>query len=205
MKAIIYHADGPMAQNYPAGIYETLFQGFVRNAHKFGMEVVHLTVNGHPCWGDTSFSIEADPVNIVYNREIAWLEFLKQSDPDETYWLTEPDSRIAQIWPDLSCDLCLLVRRGDGVRITPSWRMARKICVPFFEEIVEYFDTNAKTWHGDSTAFVKMWHAMGCPDIGHTQYKGLTVDLRNYKEYSMTKSKYSQQFKAGNKLRLLEI
>jgi len=204
MKAVIYHADGPMAKNYPPGLYENIFRGFVRNAHDFGMEVIHLTVDGHPNWGDTSFSIKADPVDIVYNREIAWLEFLKQSDPNEIYWLTEPDARIAQLWPELSCDLCLLIRGNDGVRITPSWRMARRSCVPFFEEVLGYFDTGAKTWHGDSTAFVRMWHAMGCPGIGHTQYKGLTVDLRNYKEYSMTKSRYSQQFKANNKLRLLE-
>ena len=45
MKAVIYHADGPIAEKYPAGLYKNLFQGFVDNAHGFGIDVVHLTIN----------------------------------------------------------------------------------------------------------------------------------------------------------------
>jgi hypothetical protein len=44
---------------------------------------------------------------------------------------------------------------------------------------------------------------MGQPDVGRVDYKGINIDLRNYKEYSMTKSKFSRQFKADNKLKLL--
>ena len=77
MKAVIYHADGPIAERSPAGLYKNLFQGFVDNAHGFGIDVVHLTINDHPSWGDQVFRIEASSENIVYNREIAWLEFLK--------------------------------------------------------------------------------------------------------------------------------
>jgi hypothetical protein len=205
MKAVIYHADGPIAEKYPAGLYKNLFQGFVDNAHSFNIDVVHLTINDHPSWGDQVFRIEASSENIVYNREIAWLEFLKQSDPNETYWLTEPDARINELWPPLDCDLALLIRRGDPVRITPSWRIARKSSVKFFEDIVEYFDNDNKIWHGDSTAFVRAWNSMGQPDIGRVNYKGINIDLRNYKEYSMTKSKFSRQFKADNKLKLLGL
>jgi hypothetical protein len=206
MKAVIYHADGPIAKNFPPDTYCKLFEGFKKNAAEFGLDTIHLTLEGHPGWGDENYYFpNLDPADIVYNREIAWLEFLKQSDPNETYWLTEPDARINELWPPLDCDLALLIRGGDPVRITPSWRIARKSSVKFFEDIVEYFDNDNKTWHGDSTAFVRIWNAMGQPDIGRVNYNGINIDLRNYKEYSMTKSKFSRQFKADNKLKLLGL
>jgi hypothetical protein len=82
--------------------------------------------------------------------------------------------------------------------------MATTKSIPLFEEVLENFDTDQKTWHGDSVAFAKLWHNMGCPDIGMHEYRGLRVELRNYKQYLMPKSQYSRQFKDQKKLQLLQ-
>lgn len=206
MKAVIYHADGPIAERYPPGTYENIFQGFRRNAAHHGVATIHLTVNGHPGWGDENYFIDADPADIVYNRELAFVNFLKQA-PDDVYWFTEPDSRIHRVWPGLAkdCDVALL-RRRDTVAINPSWRMATPRALPVFEAALEYFNTEFKTWHGDSYAFVRIWQEMGEPPTGAGiyQYRDVGVELRDFKQYCMPRSKWSRQSKGDNKLELVK-
>lgn len=203
MKAVIYHADGAIARKFQPGTYERLFAGFKENVHKFGMELIHITLEGHPGWGDQNIHIKGDPEHIVYNREIAFTGFLQHA-PDDTYWFTEPDARLHTPMPDLDGDLALL-RRNDVIAISPWWRLARPSALLFFQEVIEHFDPAQKDWHGDSWAFVKMWELMGRPDIGSTIYKGLKIELRDYNLYTKTNSPYSRQWKAKNKINLLNM
>ena len=202
MKAVIYHADGPIATEYPVGLYKSIFLDFKKNAKTHGISTVHLTTTGHEGWGDENFYYDLDPVNIVYNREIAFIDFLSKADED-VYWFTEPDSRIHTTIPELHADLALL-RRNDGVAISPWFRLAKPSALPIFKEVLEYFDLDKKTWHGDSVAFIKLWEAMGKPGWENIVYKNLNIELRNYEDYSKMNSIYTRQFKHRKKLRLLE-
>jgi hypothetical protein len=202
MKAVIYHADGPIAKNFPPDTYCKLFEGFKKNAAEFGLDTIHLTLEGHPGWGDENYYFpNLDPADIVYNREICFIEFLK-SAPDDVYWFSEPDSRIAEMWPPLEGDIAML-RRQDEVAITPAWRLARPSALPIFEMALERFDTNQKLWHGDSVAFRQLWLDFNQPDIGHFEYNGTKIELRNYSDYCRVGARYTRQWKAGKKLRLL--
>jgi hypothetical protein len=203
MKAVIYHADGPIAKKFDPGTYEKLFDGFRQNAHSFDMPLVHITLKGHPGWGDENYYIDGSPDDIVYNREVAFTNFLRTA-PDDVYWFTEPDARLHTAMPELDCDLALL-RRDDVVAISPWWRIARPSALPFFEEVLEHFDPTQKSWHGDSWAFVRMWENMGKPGIGHVNYRGLNIDLRDYNLYTKQNSQYSRQWKAKNKINLLNL
>lgn len=202
MKAVIYHADGPIAKNFPENSYKKLFQGFRENAAKFGISTIHLTLEGHPGWGDENYFYPGDPADIVYNREVCFIKFLKQAK-DDVYWFTEPDSRIIKLWPELTTDVAML-RRQDSVAINPAWRMARPNAIPFFERILENFELSQKTWHGDSYAMIRTWEQMNKPDEGIHEFLGLKIELRKYKEYSTKGSKYTRQYKADSKLQLLK-
>ena len=202
MKAVIYHADGPIAKEYPEGLYKSIFLDFKEDAAKHNISTVHLTLTGHEGWGDENFYYDLDPIDIVYNREIAFTDFLSKAK-DDVYWFTEPDSRINTMFPELVGDIALL-RRNDGVAISPWFRLARPSALPIFKEVLDYFDLDKKTWHGDSVAFIKLWEEMGRPGWENIVYKNLNVELRNYEEYSKMNSMYTRQYKHRKKLRLFE-
>lgn len=203
MKAVIYHTDGPMAKNFPPDTYRKLFEGFRKNAAEFGITTIHLTLEGHPGWGDENYYYpNLDAADVVYNREICFIEFLK-SAPEDVYWFTEPDSRIAEMWPPLTGQLALL-RRQDSVAINPAWRLACPSALPIFEMILERFDLGRKSWHGDSIAFRQLWLDFEQPDVGHFEHNGIKIELRDYSDYCKISSKYSRQWKASKKLRLLD-
>lgn len=202
MKAVIYHADGPIAKNFPEGTYENLFRGFKENLAQFDISTIHLTLEGHPGWGDENYYYSGlDPADIVYNREVCFVEFLKVA-PDDVYWFSEPDSRVVALWPELTTDLAML-RRQDPVALNPCWRMARPSALPIFEQFLKNFELGQKTWHGDSYAMVRTWEEMGKPDQGIHEFLGLTIELRDFKQYASKKSKFSRQFKADHKLKLV--
>jgi hypothetical protein len=171
---------------------------------------VHLTVKGHPGWGDENVYFDGDPQNVVYNRELFFAEYLKTQSDDQILWLTEPDARLMREFPELpeDCDLSLL-RRRDVIAISPWWRLARRSSVPFFEQALQYFDQDKLTWHGDSWAYVKMWELMGKPDIGnehsYVDYNNMKIELRHYNNYSSAKSTYVRQWKSTNKRKLLDL
>ena len=203
MKAVIYHAKAKLANKFAPNTYERLIEGLRKNAHFFGITLVHLTIEGHPGFGDENYFYKGDPENIIWNRERFFLEFLREAE-DDAYWFTEPDSRIVAPIPPLFTDIALL-RRNDKVAITPSWRMASKSAIPFFEEVLSYYplDENCCNWHGDSTAYIKMWEVMGRPNIGVFTHNDVIIDLRDYDDYSTKTSKYTAQWKAFNKDQLL--
>jgi hypothetical protein len=204
MKAVIYHANARIAENFPALTYEKLIIGLKANVNAFGMPLVHLTLHGHPGLGDENYYFHGDPADIVWNREKCFIEFLKTASED-VYWFTEPDSRLIKMFPALGGDLALL-RRKDSVALNPAWRLAKPSALPFFEEVFTYYpkEKDKKEWHGDSVAWVAMWERMGKPDVGQVSYNNMQIDLRVYDLYCRPGAPYTAQWKAHNKLDLLK-
>ena len=96
-KAVIYHATTNFRDLFPKGgslpddLYEQLFKGVKRALRRFRVPLVHLSVEGHPGWGDENYFFKGEPEQIVYNRELFFAQFLRQQNRDDVFWLTEPD------------------------------------------------------------------------------------------------------------------
>lgn len=204
MKAVIYHAESKVAEWYEPKTYDRLIQGLKKNVNSFGIPLVHLTIKGFPGMGDENYFYDGDPQDIIWNREKCFIDFLKDCQ-DDVYWFTEPDSRLIKVFPELKTDLALL-RRIDSVAINPSWRLAKKSALPFFEEVFSYYpdDKDKKQWHGDSFAYVKMFEILKRPGVGVLTYKNMTIDLRPYTFYCEKASPFTRQWKAKNKAELLQ-
>ena len=204
MKVVIYHAKAKLADKFAANTYERLIEGLRKNVNELGFPLVHLTIEGEPGFGDENYFYSGNPEYIVWNRERLFLEFLKQA-PDDVYWFSEPDYRIVNMFPELTADLALL-RRNDKVAITPSWRLATKAAIPFFEEVLSYYpdDDELRAWDGDSDAYIQIWKAMGQPNIGMLRYNNMSIELRDYSAYCKPRSKFTAQWKAHNKDDLLK-
>lgn len=203
MKVVIYHTDASIAKTYQENIYQKLILGLKNNVNSFGFPLIHLTIKGFSGLGDENYFFNGDPEEIVYNREKFFIEFLKNADND-VYWFTEPDSRIANLFPPLQTDLALLIRNSEKP-ITPAWRLARRTAISIFEEALEYYDKSKKNWNGDTVGWIKLWRNMGEPKSeGNFNYKDISIELRRYKNYCMQKSFYTKQFKASNKNTLIK-
>lgn len=205
MKVVIYHAE---SKNYPflkrENLYRDLTLALKKNVNSFGFSLIHLTTKGQETWGDENYFYDLDPDQIVYNRELCFLEFLKNTAEDnEVYWFTEPDSRINKIFPVLENDIDFLIR-NDKVPISPAWRLAKRTAVPVFEELLSCFNSSEKSWNGDGDAIVDFYKKIGSP-LGDSSiiHNGITIGFRNYKLYCMRKSEYTQQFKADHKEELI--
>lgn len=201
MKAVIYHADTYLADKFPKDTYKQLTLGLKENLKTFNIPLIHITVTGHEGWGDENYFYDGDPADAMYNREKFFLEFLKTC-PEDTYWFTEPDARLNSELPPLTTDLALL-RRNNGVAISPWWRLAKKPSVPFFEEVLKNFDMENKGWHGDSVAYTTTWEAIGKPGWGIYNWNGISIDFRDYRLYTGRGKPYSRQWKSHKKLELL--
>lgn len=203
MKVVIYHADATLAKEFAKDTYKNLITGLKANVNQYGFPLVHLTIKGFEGLGDENYYYDGNPEEIVFNREKFFIEYLKTAE-DNVYWFTEPDSRIANLFPPLTTDLSLLIR-GNNKPITAAWRLARKSALPFFEEVFSYYDNTMKDWDGDTVGFIKIWQEMGSPkQEGIFKYKDISIELRNYKHYCMQKGYYTQQFKGHNKSTLLK-
>lgn len=202
MKVIVYHANSP--NNHGDEIYKKLFFLLKKNVNQFGFPLVHLTTTNHEAYGDETYFYDLDPEEIVYNRELCFIEYLKHTaDKNEVYWFTEPDSRINNQFPSLNNDIDLLYR-NDAIPITPAWRLAKKSALPIFETILSYFDTNHKKWNGDGYGIVKFYKEIGSPtNYEPIIYKNCKIGFRDYKSYCMRKSIFTQQFKADHKEELI--
>lgn len=204
MKAVIYHADAPKLWDAPEGLYPRLFKGFKKEAKKFGIETIHLTLTGFEGYGDETVYYDClDPKNVVFNREHCFARFLEDAPPD-VYLFTEPDARIVAPIPPLCADMALLYRSPEGPHFTPSFRMAKKTAVPVFREMLENMDGKRADWHGDSDAFAKLYEDMGSPTkFGITiDYKGLKVEIRDYYDYTLKHSRIMTHHKFKSKARL---
>lgn len=185
MKAVYYHADSHFAWGgSPGDVYKKHAARFKEQCHKYGMQVVHLTCDGHPQWGDENYSFPLDPKNIVANREEAFVAFLEKA-PDGWYWFAEPDFLQHHPMEDpKDCDAVFLFRGGDAVPMTPSWRMATPKALPVFVRLRdEMRKAKGKDWHGDSAAFTVVWHEMKKPSGKTIQYLGCKIEFRKFGNY----------------------
>jgi hypothetical protein len=201
LKAVVYHADAHDPSGTPVGDqYQKLFKGLNTNCHKYGLQTVQVTLEGHPCWADEAYYVSGlDPKNMMLNREICFTDFLKNA-PEDVYWFTEPDYRIWKNWPPLKegFDCALLLREGDGVPLNPSWRMATKKALPLFEEFRdECLKWPTKyDWHCDSEAFVAVHKKMGRPNrtVDSKTYLGVAIEFRLFHEYVKPNPVYGRNY-----------
>lgn len=206
MKVVVYHAD---SQKYPFpirdGLYKDLMTTLRRNVNSFGYKLIHLTTKNKEGWGDENYYYDLDPDQIVFNRELCFVDFLKNNSKDgETYWFTEPDSRINKIFPSLENDVDFLIR-NDAVPMSPAWRLAKNTALPAFEELLSCFSSDEKAWSGDTSSIIEFYKRIGSPKGDKTIiHNGLSIGFRDYKFYCMRKSEYTQQFKAHHKEELIE-
>jgi hypothetical protein len=207
LKAVIYHADARFENGNDVGdVYQRLFRRFRDNCHAFGMQVIHLSLRGHPGWGDENLYYEGNPEHIVANREECFSAFLEAA-PDDVYWFTEPDTVIYQMWPRLKTDCAMLYRAGDAVAMCPAWRMARPSALPFFIALRDAMRADSrKDWHGDSAAFTHVWKKMERPEIGITNYLGVEIEFRDYADYVKSRGTYTRNYLGPHgKKKLLEV
>jgi len=211
MKAVVYHADSHFAWGPAVGdLYAQLFPKFIDRCHRFGFEkVIHLNLEGFPEWGDETINYKGyEAKDVMYNRELIFADFLENA-PDDVYWFGEPDYVFFKKWPVLSTDLALLYRHGDSVPMTPGWRLARPKASPIFREIAEIVkevpigEGIGRDWHCDSVAFVSMWKRFGKPKEGHVAYKGISVEMRVYKEY-VKPGVYCRNYNGPSKHKLID-
>ena len=202
MKVVVFHANGPKANEFAAGIYQDLFSGLKKNINSFGYPLIHLTLEGHKGWGDENYYFQGNSDEVIYNRERCVLEFLKQQPNDDTvYWFTEPDSRLVNEIPKLEGDLALLLRK-DIIPVTPAWRLCTIKALPFFEEAFSYFDLDQKQWNGDAYGYLEIYKRMGEPTT-NLEYNNVKIEFRNYRQYCTTKGPFTTQFKAKKKYRII--
>lgn len=211
MKAVVYHADAHFAWGGSVGdLYKRLFSKFVAQCHAHDIPVVHLTLDGHPGWGDETIRYpQLVPANVMLNREECFSAFL-ESAPDDVYWFCEPDYEIVKMWPKLTTDCAMLYRDGDSVPMNPAWRMARPKALPFFLKLRDTYRALTPTrgvgfdWHGDSWAFTKVWKNMGSPKgYGLVKYLGVEIEFRDYADYIKPKCKFGRNHFGAKKERWL--
>lgn len=208
MKAVVYHADAHFAWGPEVGdFYRRLFPKFLERCHAFDMEVIHLTLDGFPGMGDKNiFYGGYDAKDVMFNREMLFCDFLEKAE-DDVYWFGEPDYVLFKKWPSLKTD-CAFLHRTDAVAMTPGWRMATPKAVPIFRDLrdttksVELRAGVGRDWHCDSDAFNKVWKKMGRPLIGFTSYLGVSVEMRDYRQY-VKPGEYSRNYNGPAKLKIL--
>jgi hypothetical protein len=204
VKAVVYHADA----TYVGGKqwdYKKLFEGFRKNCAKFGIPVVHLTVKGHEGWGDENVFYDLDPKTVMLNREITFCDYLEKSEG--VCWFSEPDYRIFKMWPPLDADAALLYRDGDGVPISPAWRMATNKALPLFQEFVtltkESEPEKDQGWHCDSRAMAKVWEKLGKPNGWQASFLGVKIEIRKFRDYIKPHPIYGRNYAWNMKKELL--
>lgn len=187
MKAVYYHADARALWDAPAGLYRQIAEKFRRNCEEFGLEVIHLTLDGHEGWGHQTIRYPGlEPAEVVYNREVCFAAFLAAAEPGE-YLFTEPDSQILRAVEQTTADCMMLYRRDSGPHLCPALRLARPSARPLFERLrdaIGSMPADRRAWHGDSVAFADLHTALGQPTAcGLYPFGGLTVELRAYRDY----------------------
>lgn len=214
MKAVVYHANAHFAWGGDVGdLYERLFKKFVEHCHGYGIDVIHLTLEGHPGWGDENrYYANLDPKNVMLNREECFTQFIGGASWG-VYWFAEPDYRITKMWPPLrdDCHAALLYRKGDDVPNCPAWRLATPRAYPLFKKwrdvyrTLEPYQGVGFDWHGDSWAFTKVWKEMGRPKAGDVvEYEGVSIEFRDYADYIKPLFTYGRNYFGNAKGKLLE-
>lgn len=207
MKAVIYHADARRAEKYKAFPYDKLISGMKENLNSYGIELIYLTLEGRPGYGDINyFYSDLIPEEITYNREVCFTDFLKnKAEDNEQYWFSEADVRLRNPFPLLeeNTDAAFVVSTLEK-RFIPPWRLAKKSAAKIFEQALSYY-TTLKAWDGDTESWGQLYREMGYPEVGTViSYNDLQIESRPYKPYNMSSSRYCAHYKAKNKQFLLE-
>ena len=180
--------------------------GMKENLNSYGIELIHLTLEGFPGYGDTNFFYTGIPDEVIYNREVCFTEFLKNHAEDhEQYWFTEADVRLRNPFPVLAegVDAAFITALSEK-RFLPTWRLARKSAAPIFEEALAGFGS-LKQWDGDTEAWGKVYLAVGSPDVNQQiVYNNMCFETRPYKHYNMGKSHYTAHYKSKHKQFILD-
>jgi hypothetical protein len=210
VKAVVYHADAKFAWGDDVGdLYPKLFDRFRKLCNAYGMPLVHLTVDGHPGWGDENKSYaNLDPKNVVLNREECFSLYLETA-PEDVYWFCEPDFHIFKMWPELTADCAMIYRPKDDVPMCPAWRLARPKAAPFFLKLRDTLRALKERpgvghdWHGDSEAFTTVWNEMGKP-TKDTEFMGLKFEFRKFEDYIKGTHKFTRNHYGKKKFWLLD-
>ena len=187
MKVVYYHADARALWDVPAGLYKRIAEKFLRNCESFGLEVIHLTLDGHEGWGHRTIHFGGlDPAEVVYNREVCFSAFLAEAGPGE-YLFTEPDSQILRAVVPSNADCMLLYRHDSGPHLCPALRLAKPAALPLFErirDVIAPMTADRRAWHGDSVAFAELYQAIGAPlATGGFRCGDVSIELRRYVDY----------------------
>jgi hypothetical protein len=206
MKAVIYHADDLRAERYGFN-YEKLISGMKENLNSYGIELIYLTLEGCPGYGDVNyFYSNLIPGEITYNREVCFTDFLKnKAEDNEQYWFSEADVRLRNPFPLLeeNIDAAFVVNTLEK-RFIPPWRLAKKSAAKIFAQALSYY-TTLKGWDGDTESWGQLYREMGHPEVGTViSYNDLQIESRPYKPYNMSSSYYAAHYKGKNKQFLLE-
>ena len=206
MKAVIYHADADRAKKHSHLPYKDLIIGMKENLNSYGIELIHLTLEGFPGYGDANFFYSGIPNEIIYNREVCFTDFLRnKAEDNEQYWFSEADVRLRNPFPLLeeNVDAAFVVNTIEK-RFIPPWRLAKKSAAKIFEQALSYY-TTMKDWDGDTESWGQLYREMGYPEVGTViSYNNLQIESRPYKHYNMGSSHYCAHYKANNKQFLLE-
>ena len=212
MKAVIYHADGPILFENPyPDLYKVIVDWYRKQVNKFGMELVHLTTEGHEGWGDINYHFQGDLAEPMYNREVFFTRYLRDYANGGWHWFGEPDAVIRKMFPMPmdGVDPVFLFRENDSVQISPCFRLAKQSALPMFEEILSLYDLKKKDWYGDSHAFVEIAKRISKAkhlNIGIRRDNGVAVELRQWRRYSdLSGDNYINHYKFKNKVDLYEM
>lgn len=190
--AVVYHADAvPLWGGECRDVYQRLFAQLCENAEKFGYEILHLTLPGHPVWGHVGFApdLGLKKENVILNREILFQYLLRDCllGNDLEIAFIEPDARFVRPIPPLpeDCDGAFLYRPNDGVAMTPSFRILRPRMHRIQQEFIDGIHASGRLdWHGDSTSFNAAYERMGRPKLGNFEYLGGRFEMRPYDLYT---------------------
>lgn len=187
MKVVCYYAAMPGAHPHcePAD-YDTIWPLMQKSVEAQGYELTHLTSLKEPAKCDSVYRVDIDPALVMFSREHAWLEYLKQLPEDETAVLVEPDAYLLRPIPELKGDMMLLERPGKSLPC--GFRMATKRAVPFYEAVCRLYsnyDDDDKVFHGDVKVHHKLLKlgargAYGIPN----HWNGVTIERRDWLDYT---------------------
>jgi hypothetical protein len=137
--------------------YRDQWAAMHRSARKLGLKVWHLTDRSSESWGDETFRSDVDPDTIVYSRDVAWAQFIRQLPDGEQACMIEPDCIMLKKIPPTNRDMVLLHRPH---KVPAGWfKLGTRKAAPFFDAVAEEYSSmtpEEHVWHGDITAIMNL-------------------------------------------------
>lgn len=192
-------------------LYKKLWPIMKKSVNDLGHELVHITDDHTPCWGDSAFRIELDPSTTIYSRDVAWLAYLASLKDREQACMIEPDTILVRDIPPIKkgCNMVLLQRPQSYMA---GWfKLATKLAMPFYRQVIKNYDglpEEMKVFHGDIRA---LHRTIGIGDHEKAERIpmeacGVKIEVRNWYQYGFRKGHdpYLLQFKGGSKPEMLK-